>query len=138
MADLKCVRVNNNQVVNSGGCWVGNNSGLVGATGAAGATGATGAAGPTGATGAAGPTGATGPTGTTGANGHTRTNVYSCCKYSGCLDYTASGGRMYENNTTGAAGQLFMCGTVCSHHSHNYYSGAHSPARLCIWRYCAC
>ena len=120
MADLKCVRVNNNQVVNSGGCWVGNNSGLVGATGAA------------------GPTGATGPTGTTGANGHTRTNVYSCCKYSGCLDYTASGGRMYENNTTGAAGQLFMCGTVCSRESHNYYSGAHSPARLCIWRYCAC
>ena len=121
MADLKCVRVNNNQVVNSGGCWVGNNSGLVGATGAA------------------GPTGATGPTGTTGANGHTRTNVYSCCAYYGTLCYTASGGRMYENSVFGgSAAQLFMCGTVCSHHSDNYYSGVHGSARLCIWRYCAC
>jgi len=77
MADLKCIRVNGGQIINSTGCWVGNNSGLVGPTGSTGPTGPTGGAGTNGATGPTGPTGPSGSSGPTGPSGSVQNGLNS-------------------------------------------------------------
>ncbi len=61
--------INGMSVIDAAGEWVGNPTGMDGATGPTGPMGAVGAVGPTGATGAAGAVGATGPAGPTGAGG---------------------------------------------------------------------
>ncbi len=66
------VTVGGTQVINSAGEWVGNPTGLVGATGPAGAVGPTGADGVAGAAGAVGPTGPAGAAGAVGPTGPAR------------------------------------------------------------------
>ena len=96
MADLKCIRVNGGQIVNSTGCWVGNNSGLVGPTGPTGPSGTNGAAGSTGPTGPTGPTGSTGSTGPTGPAG-------SVSNVPGSIGSLVTGRCIYICNCPGSA-----------------------------------
>jgi len=131
MADLKCIRVNGGQIINSTGCWVGNNSGLVGPTGSTGPTGPTGGAGTNGATGPTGPTGPSGPAGA-GMNGFSRHLVFNCCQSVVC--YCATDQYLYAytsksgwNCTSG----MIYCGRV---HRENSYTSVW----LCVWRLCAC
>jgi len=140
MADLKCIRVNGGQIVNSTGCWVGNNSGLVGPTGPTGPSGSTGPTGPTGgagtngATGPTGPTGSTGPTGPAGAgmNGFSRHLIYSCSGHN--MSYTASGQYIHAYTTKSGwscvSGMLY-CGRISL--ENNY-----TTVWMCVWRLCAC
>ena len=65
------VSIGNQEVINANGQWVGDPTGLVGATGPAGAVGPTGPQGPAGPQGVAGAAGAVGPTGPTGPQGPT-------------------------------------------------------------------
>lgn len=63
------ISIGNTPVVDAGGNWVGNPTGLVGPQGPQGPAGPTGATGPTGPVGPAGPVGATGATGAQGPQG---------------------------------------------------------------------
>ncbi|HEY3498533.1 MAG TPA: hypothetical protein VGK73_27770 [Polyangiaceae bacterium] len=65
----RTISVGGDLVIDENGRWVGDPTGLVGATGPAGATGSAGATGPTGAPGSPGSAGSPGPTGPTGATG---------------------------------------------------------------------
>ena len=108
-------RVNNTQVINASGQWVGSSSGLKGepgAGGSAGAKGQKGQTGNTGSTGAKGNTGSQGPTGSTGATGGTGSTGSTGAK--GQKGQTGSTGATGGTGGTGQKGQKGQTGSTGS------------------------
>lgn len=96
--------LNGNAIVNADGNWVGDSTGLVGATGSAGSDGATGATGSTGSTGPQGNTGGQGATGATGAQGSAGSDGAT-----GATGLTGSAG---SDGATGATGPTGATGST--------------------------
>jgi hypothetical protein len=97
--------VNGSPVINSSGRWVGNSTGLVGATGLTGASGVRGATGSTGVQGVQGASGSTGVQGVQGASGSTGVQgVQGASGSTGVQGVQGASGSTGLTGATGAAG----------------------------------
>lgn len=107
------VSIGGTEVINSSGQWVGDPTGLVGATGPAGANGMTGMTGPQGPAGANGMTGPQGPMGAMGATGaQGPQGPMGAMGATGAQGPAGPAGPMGATGATGAAGPAGPAGAV--------------------------